>query len=86
LHGFRFFKTHSRAEAQQIVENYAQAYQQSAAKVEQLKHQAEQQARLASAQLAMRWRLLRKGLPPLHNTPFKLRRMHIWRGEHSPDV
>lgn len=38
----------STAEAQQIVDNYAQAYQQAAAKVEQLKQQAEQQAREAA--------------------------------------
>lgn len=38
----------STAQAQQIVDNYAQAYQQAAAKVEQLKQQAEQQAREAA--------------------------------------
>lgn len=38
----------SKAEAQQIVDNYAQAYQQAAAKVAELKAQAEQQAREAA--------------------------------------
>jgi tape measure domain-containing protein len=38
----------SHAEAQQIVDNYAQAYQQAAAKVAELKQQAEQQAREAA--------------------------------------
>jgi hypothetical protein len=38
----------SKAEAQQIVDNYAQAYQQAAAKVAELKQQAEQQAREAA--------------------------------------
>nr|GFC93577.1 hypothetical protein [Tanacetum cinerariifolium] len=38
----------SKDEAQQIVDNYARAYQDAAAKVNQLKQQAEQQAREAA--------------------------------------
>lgn len=38
----------SREEAQQVVDNYARAYQQAAEKVEALKQQAEQQAREAA--------------------------------------
>ena len=37
-----------REEAQQVVDNYARAYQQAAEKVEALKQQAEQQAREAA--------------------------------------
>lgn len=38
----------SHEEAQQVVDNYAQAYQQAVAKVQELKQQAEQQARQAA--------------------------------------